>query len=364
MAFVHRFDDAVLGVEAGEERRTDQCQRTDQRSDPGDRHVLSQPTHPAYVLVVVHADDHRTGGQEQQCLEEGVRHQVEHCHRIGRGTQRHRHIAQLRQRGIGDHALDVVLDDAQKAHEQRRDGTNHQHKAQSCVAQLKQRRHACHHENACRHHGGGVDQCGDRRRAFHGIGQPDVQRKLRALAHGANEQANAGHAQHHPVGSREIQLGQVVGLGKHFGVVQRAAVSRQQANAQDKAKVADTVHQKGLHVGENRGGLVEPEADQQVGHQPHAFPAKEQLQHVVAHHEHQHRKGEQRDVREEAVIASVFFHVAYGVDVHHQRHKGHNAHHHRGQAIDQEANFHLQRANLHPGVNGLIQMGAVLNHAH
>src|SRR5450830_84247 len=36
-----RFDDAVLRIETGEERRTDQCQRTQQRCDPGNRHVLT-----------------------------------------------------------------------------------------------------------------------------------------------------------------------------------------------------------------------------------------------------------------------------------------------------------------------------------
>ena len=54
-ALVHRFDDAVLGVEAREERRADQRQRTQQGRDPGDGHVLAHATHPADVLVVVHA---------------------------------------------------------------------------------------------------------------------------------------------------------------------------------------------------------------------------------------------------------------------------------------------------------------------
>jgi len=67
--------------------------------------------------------------EEQQGLEERVRHQVEHRHRVGRRAQRHRHVAELRQRRVGHHALDVVLDDAQEAHEQRGDGADDQRRS-------------------------------------------------------------------------------------------------------------------------------------------------------------------------------------------------------------------------------------------
>ena len=100
----------------------------EQRGDPGDRHVFPQAAHVADVLVVVHADDHRNRRQEQQRLEEGVGHQVEDGGRVGRDAQRHGHVAELRQRGVGDHPLDVVLDDAQEAHEQRGDGADDQTK--------------------------------------------------------------------------------------------------------------------------------------------------------------------------------------------------------------------------------------------
>jgi hypothetical protein len=129
---------------------------------------------------------------------------------------------------------------------------------------------------------------------------------------------------------------------QRLGVVQRAGIGGDQADAQDEAEVADAVDQEGLHVGEDGGRLLVPEADQQVGHQAHRLPAEEQLQEVVAHHQHQHGEREQRDVGEEALVAVVLFHVADGVDVHHQRHEGHHAHHHGGQAVDQEADLHLQ----------------------
>src|SRR4029450_5177754 len=48
----------------------------------------------------------------------------------------------------------------------------------------------CAH-NARGHHGRRVDQRRDRRRAFHRVGQPYVQRELRALAHRPDEEADA-----------------------------------------------------------------------------------------------------------------------------------------------------------------------------
>jgi hypothetical protein len=45
--------------------------------------------------------------------------------------------------------------------------------------------------------------------------------------------------------------------------------------------------------------------------------------------------------------------------VHHQRDEGHDAHHHRGQAVDEEADFHLQVAGGHPLVDRAGEARAV-----
>ena len=119
--------------------------------------------------------------------------------------------------------------------------------------------------------------------------------------------------------------GEILALGEHLAVVQRSRVGQHQADAEDEAEIADAVDEEGLEVGEDGGRLLEPEADQQIRHQAHSFPAEEQLQEVVAHDEHEHREGEQRDVGEEALVARVFLHVADGVDVHHQRHEADHA---------------------------------------
>ena len=151
-------------------------------------------------------------------------------------------------------------------------------------------------------------------------------------------------------------------MGKCFCVIQGARVGRNQANAQDKAKVTHSIHQEGFHVGKNGGGFVVPKTDEQVRHQAHSFPAKKQLQHVVAHHKHQHGESEQRDVGKEPVVAFVFIHVANGVDVNHERHKGDDAHHHGGQAIDHETHLHFEVAHSHPGVKSFVEARAIDGH--
>jgi hypothetical protein len=215
-----------------------------------------------------------------------------------------------------------------------------------------------HHEDAGGHHRRRVDQRGDRRRAFHRVRQPDVQRHLRGLAHRADEQADADHRRHRPFLARQHGNGQVAhhpGVGERSGVVQGPDPVEHAGDAEQEAEIADAVDQERLEVGEDRRRLLVPEADQQVGHQAHRFPAEEQLQEVVAHHQHQHAEGEQRDVAEETLVAVVLVHVADGVDVHQQRDEGDHHHHHRGQLVDHEADVRRIVAHLEPGVEVLVE---------
>ena len=190
-----------------------------------------------------------------------------------------------------------------------------------------------------------------------------MQRELRRLAHSADEQADTGHRQQHPIAARQSQQRQLFALGKHLGIIHRTGIGQQQADTENETEVTDTIHQKGFHVGEDRGRSGKPETDQQVRDQTHGFPAKEQLQEVIAHDEHQHGEGEERDVGEEAVIAFVILHIADGIDMHHQRDEGDDAHHHRRQAVNQEADFHFDRPDCHPGVEHAVEARAI-QHQH
>jgi hypothetical protein len=59
---------------------------------------------------VVHAEDHGSSGEEKKTLEEGVREEVEHRERRRDSKSRAgHHVAKLRDCGVGEDALDVIL---------------------------------------------------------------------------------------------------------------------------------------------------------------------------------------------------------------------------------------------------------------
>ena len=67
------------------------------------------------------------------------------------------------------------------------------HGDQRAVDRLEERHRARHQVDAGHDHRRGVDEGADGRRALHGVGQPDVERELRRLAHRAEQdQQHAG----------------------------------------------------------------------------------------------------------------------------------------------------------------------------
>ena len=128
----------------------------------------------AHILVVVHTDNRATCSQEQQGFKESVGHHMEHRHGIGRRAQSHGHIAQLRQGRIRNHTFDVVLNHAQETHKQGSNRTDYHDDRQGSAAHLINRRHTRYHEQTGGNHGCGVNQRGNRCRAFHRIRQPNV----------------------------------------------------------------------------------------------------------------------------------------------------------------------------------------------
>ena len=77
----------------------------------------------AFVVVVdarVHRVDDRARAEEEAGLEEGVREDVEEARRERADADAEEHEAELAHRGVGEHLLDVVLDERDRRREERR----------------------------------------------------------------------------------------------------------------------------------------------------------------------------------------------------------------------------------------------------
>src|SRR5580704_5881578 len=113
------FEDAVLRPESGENWNTAQRQHADGVGDKSQRHVGAKTTHAANVLLFVAAVYHRARAEKKQRLEERMRDQVEHADSDAADTEAGHHVAELRNRGVGENALDIVLRDRDERSENR-----------------------------------------------------------------------------------------------------------------------------------------------------------------------------------------------------------------------------------------------------
>jgi len=181
-------EDLVLGEEPGQTGDAGDRVGAHQERPEGDRHVLTQVAHLPHVELAMQRVHHRAGGHEQQRLEERVRHEVEHTHSVGAHAAGQEHVAELRDGGVGEYALDVVLHHGDRCRHQRGQRANHRYGGHRGGRQREQHVRAHDHVDAGGDHGGGVNERADRRGAFHGVGQPDVQRELGALAAGPHHE--------------------------------------------------------------------------------------------------------------------------------------------------------------------------------
>ena len=110
-----RGEDRVLREEPRERRDPGQRERADQERAVRPRQEALEAAHLPHVLLAHERVDDEPGRKEQERLEERVRHQVEHRARVRAEACAEEHVADLRHRRVGDHALDVHLDECDQA---------------------------------------------------------------------------------------------------------------------------------------------------------------------------------------------------------------------------------------------------------
>ena len=195
-------ENLVLGEEAGERRDAGDGDDAGGHGPEGDGDALAEAAHLAHVLLAGEGVDDGAGGEEEQRLEEGVGHQVEDAGLVGADSAGEEHVAELRDGGVGEDALDVVLDEADAGGEDGRGCADDGDDAEGVGAAVEEGVAAGDHVDAGGDHRRRVNERGDGRGAFHGVGEPDVEGDLRGLAGGSEDeqQGDGGEDAALPVG--------------------------------------------------------------------------------------------------------------------------------------------------------------------
>ena len=216
-----RADDHVLAVPAAQEWSARDGKHADQHRDRGDLHLGEEAAHLPQVLLVMAAVDDAAGTQEQERLEEGVREEVQQPGNPAADTQRQHHVAELRAGREREYALDVRLNQRDRGADEERDRADVRDGEQHF--RREQGEGPAHEIDAGGDHRRRVDQGADRRRAFHRVWEPRLQRHLSALPDATHEDAEA-HDHEQPVGHGPVaeQVG-LCGNGEAAIVVLRVA---------------------------------------------------------------------------------------------------------------------------------------------
>src|SRR5260370_41228791 len=113
-----------------------------------------------------------------------------------------------------------------------------------------------------------MDKSGTGGRAFHGVGQPDIEGKLRRLSACPNEEKQCGH------GNNRIADGEAstVREMRNFGKSQRAEIPRDEKHPQQKPGVADAVDDDRLVTCVRSRLAMKIETYQQIPAQANPFP--------------------------------------------------------------------------------------------
>ena len=251
----------------------------------------AQPLHVARSGLMV--DD--AGGHEQRGLERGVVHHVEDG---GDGAQRAAEAQQQRDQAemadgrVGEQTLYVPLEDREIGAQNERHHAGEADDPEPFVGAREHRPEPRHQEHAGLHHGRRMQIGRDRRRRGHGVGQPEMERKLRALGERPEEHKNQdGHIE-------IVRADKVAGAQDTIEIVAPDNMADQQ-DARQQAEAADAGNRQ-RHAGAVAGtGVVVPIADQQEGKDAGQFPEYDQQDQVSGNDDPEHRSHESEEERKE-----------------------------------------------------------------
>ena len=342
--FRRREKDLVLREEARERRQTRDRENADRHHGERPRHLLPKPAHAEDVRLVGERVHDGARREEQERLEEGVRHEMEHRGRQRADAEREHHVAELADRRIGEDSLDLALRQGDARGEDRRKTSDPGDQIHEEGRRREDEVGARDEVDARDDHRRRMNERGDGRRAFHRVGQPDVQRELARFSNRPDEEEEARDGQEYRAERQDLKRHEHAQVQK----VERAEVNLQEQDAEEQAEVADARRDERLLRSLPRRYALIVEADQKVRAESDALPEDVELQEVRREHEAEHRRDEERDEREEAAHAGIVLHVADRVNRDAKRYRRDDEEHHRRDGIDEDAHLQDETADRHP----------------
>ncbi len=194
------------------------------------------------------------------------------------------------------------------------------------------------------HHGGGVDQRGDRGWTRHRVGKPGLQRQLCRFTHSTTQQ-HQGCPPQHIVAGFEVRRCQF----HHLAEVQRAQLVVENEQREGEEDVTHAGHDERFHgrCAILRIGVVEP--NQQVRAETHPFPAEIHQQQVIRQHQYHHAGDKQVGVGEEAGVTLFTAHIPGGEHMDQEADTGDHGEHGQREAIQHQIKTDVEITHRHPG---------------
>src|ERR1700733_1610824 len=122
----------------------------------------------------------------------------------------------------------------------------------------------------------------------------------------------------------------------------------QQKQCDEESEITNAIYNERLFACRRCRILGEPEADQQIRRQTHAFPANEHHQVVVSQHQRQHEKHEQIEIAEKPVVAGIVPHVADRINVNQKSNSTHYQQHDERELIKIEGKVNGETSRANP----------------
>ena len=350
--------DGVFAEEPRERRKPGNRQRGRQHGHVRPANLFAEPTHVVHVLLAAHGMNHAAGRKEKERLEECMRHQVKNTCRESANAARQKHVAQLAYGGVRENFLYVPLHQADGRRKERRRAANDgddQHRRRRVRKKNVRARNDIY---ARGHHRRRMNQRAHRRRSFHRVWQPNVQRQLCRFSARAREKQQASDRER-PKMSHRIR-GPRVRLGEKRYEIQSPKRLKQQKHPQHESKVADAIDDERFLPRIRSGLLQEIKTDKQVTREAHSLPANEE-QHVIRRqHQDQHEKHEQVEIGKEPAVTALMRHVSGRVNVNEPAHSGHHQHHHHRELVHLQVKARAEIARRDPGEECFLERMVIL----